>query len=72
MIVYLIKVNLVQLKPGEDGTPEGASEYHEGIDIGTTYTEGFHTAFNIKDGTVVANASDAKYGVYLDIQTQMV
>ena len=56
-------------KPGEDGTPEGASEYHEGIDIGTTYTEGFHTAFNIKDGTVVANASDAKYGVYLDIQT---
>ena len=56
-------------KPGEDGTPEGASTYHEGIDIGTTYTEGFHTAFNIKDGTVVANASDAKYGVYLDIQT---
>ena len=56
-------------KPGEDGTPEGASTYHEGIDIGTTYTKGFHTAFNIKDGTVVANASDAKYGVYLDIQT---
>ena len=58
-----------QRKPGKDGTPEGASEYHEGIDIGTTYTEGFHTAFNIKNGTVVANASDAKYGVYLDIQT---
>tara|TARA_X000001388_G_scaffold18852_1_gene12218 strand:- start:4642 stop:7824 length:3183 start_codon:yes stop_codon:yes gene_type:complete len=56
-------------KPGEDGTPEGASTYHEGIDVGTTYTEGFHTAFNIKDGTVVANASDSKYGVYLDIQT---
>lgn len=58
-------------KPGgDDGTPEGASVVHTGVDIGTTGTTGFHTAINMQNGTVVANASDRKYGVYLDIQNE--
>ena len=43
---------------------------HTGVDIGVSHTDGFHTAINIQNGTVVANASDAKYGIYLDIQTE--
>ena len=55
-------------KPGEDGTPEGASVVHTGVDIGTSGTTGFHTAFNMQEGVVVANASHPKYGVHIDIQ----
>ena len=55
-------------KPGEDGTPEGASVVHTGVDVGTTGTTGFHTAFNMQEGVVVANASHPKYGVHIDIQ----
>ena len=55
---------------GADGTPEGASVVHTGIDIGTSGTTGFHTAFNMEGGVVVANASHPKYGVHIDIQNQ--
>ena len=48
----------------------GNSLVHTGVDIGTTSTPGFHTAFNIQDGVVVANASHPKYGVYIDIQNK--
>ena len=47
---------------------EGASTYHTGIDIGTYGTQGFHTAFQMKDGIVVENGKDDKYGIYVDIQ----
>jgi len=47
---------------------EGASTYHTGIDIGTYRTQGFHTAFQMKDGIVVENGQDDKYGIYVDIQ----
>ena len=46
----------------------GNSLVHTGVDIGTTSTPGFHTAFNMQDGVVVANASHPKYGVHIDIQ----
>ena len=46
----------------------GNSLIHTGVDIGTTSTPGFHTAFNMQDGVVVANASHPKYGVHIDIQ----
>ena len=46
----------------------GNSLVHTGVDIGTTSTPGFHTAFNIQEGVVVANASHPKYGVHIDIQ----
>ena len=46
----------------------GNSLVHTGVDIGTTSTAGFYTAFNMEDGVVVANASHPKYGVYVDIQ----
>ncbi len=46
------------------------STTHTGVDIGTSHTDGFHTAINIQNGTVVANASHSKYGIYLDIQTE--
>tara|TARA_X000001388_G_scaffold60273_1_gene45618 strand:+ start:264 stop:3395 length:3132 start_codon:yes stop_codon:yes gene_type:complete len=48
----------------------GNSLVHTGVDIGTTSTPGFHTAFNMQDGVVVANASHPKYGVYVDIQNK--
>ena len=47
---------------------EGASTYHTGIDIGTYGTQGFHTAFQMKDGIIVENGKDDKYGIYVDIQ----
>jgi len=46
----------------------GNSLVHTGVDIGTTSTPGFHTAFNMQEGVVVANASHPKYGVHIDIQ----
>ena len=46
----------------------GNSLVHTGVDIGTTSTPGFHTAFNMQEGVVVANASHPKYGVHVDIQ----
>ena len=46
----------------------GNSLVHTGVDIGTTSTPGFHTAFNMQDGVVVANASHPKYGIHIDIQ----
>ena len=46
----------------------GNSLIHTGVDIGTTSTPGFHTAFNMQEGVVVANASHPKYGVHVDIQ----
>ena len=46
----------------------GNSLIHTGVDIGTTSTPGFHTAFNMQDGVVVANASHPKYGIHIDIQ----
>ena len=48
----------------------GNSLVHTGVDIGTTSTPGFHTAFNMQDGVVVANASHPKYGVHIDIQNK--
>ena len=46
----------------------GNSLVHTGVDIGTTSTPGFHTAFNMQEGVVVANASHPKYGIHIDIQ----
>jgi murein DD-endopeptidase MepM/ murein hydrolase activator NlpD len=57
-------------EPGKDGTPEGATVVHTGVDIGTSGATGFHTAIKMTNGTVIANASDAKYGIYLDIQNE--
>ena len=48
----------------------GNSLVHTGVDIGTTSTPGFHTAFNMQDGVVVANASHPKYGIHIDIQNK--
>ena len=41
---------------------------HTGVDIGTTYTKGWQTAFAIADGEVIANQSHINYGNYLDIR----
>ena len=57
-------------EPGKDGTPKGATVVHTGVDIGTSGVTGFHTAMKMTNGTVIANASDAKYGIYLDIQNE--
>ena len=46
------------------------STKHTGVDIGVSHTDGFHTAINITNGTVVANASHSKLGIYLDIQNE--
>ena len=46
------------------------STKHTGVDIGVSHTDGFHTAINMTNGTVIANASDSKLGIYLDIQNE--
>ena len=46
------------------------STKHTGVDIGVSHTDGFHTAINMTNGTVVANASHSRLGIYLDIQNE--
>jgi len=46
------------------------STKHTGVDIGVSHTDGFHTAIKMTNGTVIANASDSKLGIYLDIQNE--
>lgn len=41
---------------------------HTGVDIGTTYTKGWQTAFAITDGEVIANQEHKNYGNYIDIR----
>ena len=48
----------------------GNSETHTGVDIGVSHTDGYHTAFNIQNGVVVANASHSKLGIHIDIQDE--
>ena len=46
----------------------GKRSFHYGSDIGTTGEEGYHTAINITNGTVVSNESHINYGVMLGIR----
>jgi len=41
---------------------------HWGSDIGTSSEEGYHTAINITNGTVVSNESHINYGIMLGIR----
>ena len=47
--------------------PEGASNPHNGLDVGTSGQENYFTAFAIQDGVVTDNRSDKVLGVTIEI-----
>jgi len=55
------------VKRDPEKLPEGASNPHNGLDVGTTGKEGFFTAFKIQDGVVTDNRSDKVLGVTIEI-----